>query len=336
MKNSYDVHCPRFATMLHDFGAGLGHKFAEVLFGMVLAEETNSTYVLDDRTWVDEGDHGSYAWLLDFLPLDKSEFTLSELEHISTNQTSIRAVYDRWETVIRESKAPTYSCHVLFSTHMYWCCLNAAVCYCTLYEPLVGTYDRLKWRMRETFSRSNYFSSPRLGPVTGNEARVSIAWHLRQGDIVLNANEEHFDRLASQIASVLHQAPPIPFHFYFIGETNITKDFPFLPALCERHFHGNCSNLHVDVRDALLTMVGSDVLITSGSSFANLAAMLRTDGLTLYEYPKEMFLGIYEVSGQGLVHPNGTIEKPSLQDLKYRLNFIYHQKMKKTLGENVK
>lgn len=336
-KNSIDALCPRFATMKHKKHAGLGHKFAEVVFGMILAEETNSTYVFDDSTWSLHGTHGSYSWLMDFLPLHNSEVTLSEFELFSTNHGNIVTVSDNLESLLMNlSRDAKYACNVFFTTSMDRCCPGEK-CWCTFQPSRVGSYDRIKWRIREAFSRSSYVPSQHLldfSPAPKDEPIISIAWHVRQGDLVLNANKEHFERLASQIATVLYRVRELPVHFFIMGESNITRDFPFLPGLCEHYFQGNCSYLHLDVRDTLYHMVESDVLITSGSSFPVFAALLRTSGLILYEYPKEMVTGIFETSGEGLINPNGTIEVPSLRDLEYRLQIIFDKKVKELLSKS--
>ncbi|GAX11237.1 hypothetical protein FisN_34Hu042 [Fistulifera solaris] len=329
-KNPIDTSCLRFATMEQTFAAGLGHKVTEVIFGMVMAEETNSVFVLDDHIWLENGTHGSYDWLMDFLPLNETEFTKSELEALSSD-TPVTTVLDRWDVVVNQSKEENNACNVLFSTRLEWCCDSADICYCTMHPPRIGSFDRVKWRMREAFSRSKYVPSRSLldlGALPKNEPILTIVWHVRQGDIVLNARKEHFDKLASQIASVL-SIGRIPVHVFLYGDGEIFENFPFLPYLCQQYFGGNCSYPALDVRDSLYYMIESDVLITSGSSFPIIAAVLRAHGVVLHEYPKEYVLGIYELAEHGLIEYDGTISTPSLRDLQYQLQFMFNQKIKK-------
>jgi hypothetical protein len=72
--------CRRFATVPISPKHGLGHKFGEVIFGMLLAEATNSTYVFNDTNLYGSGTHGSYEWFRSFLPLSKTEYTWDEYQ----------------------------------------------------------------------------------------------------------------------------------------------------------------------------------------------------------------------------------------------------------------
>ena len=75
-----ETKCRRSAMVKVNKGAGLGHKFSEILFGFLLAHQTNSTFILDDESLYESvGKHGSYEWFKDFLPLDKTEVTLTVL-----------------------------------------------------------------------------------------------------------------------------------------------------------------------------------------------------------------------------------------------------------------
>lgn len=194
----------------------------------------------------------------------------------------------------------------------------------------MGAFDRVKWRMREAFSRSTYTPLQQLQELmthspNKNEPIITIVWHLRLGDIVLNSNKEHFVQLALQLATLLQKANNLPVHIFFLGQDNVLGSFPFLPEICKDLFQGNCSYPIMGVKETLYYMVESDVLITSGSSFPAIAALLRTKGLVLYEYPKENVLGIYELSEHGLIDPNGTIVKPSMSELRHQLQVIFRQ-----------
>ena len=327
-KHSFDTNCPRFATMRHRENAGLGHKLSEVIFGMLLAEDTNATFVLDDQIWSHVGNHGSYNWLMSILPLTETEYTLFEFNAF-TKHSPVEIVLGRWSSLIRRSQSRKHACHLLFEMHLSSCC-EVKSCWCGYDEARIGSYDRIKWRMRDIFARSTYVPSDSLlalGGLSENEPVITIVWHVRQGDIVLHAEEEHFNRVASQVAFVLRE---IPFHVYIFGEGSLFRNFPFLPEMCQQHFQTKCSYpTAVDVRDTLYYMTASDILITSGSSFPTFAALLKTDGIVLYEYPKEGVLGIFELSEHGLIGRNGTIETPSLRDLQYNVQTIFHQKLKK-------
>lgn len=74
---------------------------------------------------------------------------------------------------------------------------------------------------------------------------------------------------------------------------------------------------NLSVSDTFYHFITSDVLVTSGSSFAAAAAMLkRPESLVLQARPKEGNLGIYEMSEHAIVADNGTILSPSLSKLR--------------------
>jgi hypothetical protein len=337
--------CPRFARLRHTLCAGLGHKITEIVFGMVFAQETHSSFVFDDNVWSHVGDHGSYEWLTDVLPFQDSEVTLSGFNNY--NKKRINAGYDgvevingRWSELLEQSVHGNRSCGVFYETELTQCCDEEEICVCTMSK--IDGFERFKWRLREVFLHTKSKPKQQLDDfiVSKNISQenivkiethsINIVWHVRGGDIVLNANKEYFDRLASQIASVLTEAK-LSAQIFFFGE-DVLGIFPFLPQVCQMFFPGKCFYTeNVDVKDTFYHMVKSDMLVTSGSSFAAVAALFRIDGVVLSAFPKEGLVGVYEVSEQGLIGKNGTIEKPSLDELGFQLRAVHSRKMKKRL-----
>jgi hypothetical protein len=90
--------------------------------------------------------------------------------------------------------------------------------------------------------------------------------------------------------------------------------------------------------DSFHHLVHSDVLITSGSSFAYAAATFHK-GIVINAIPKEGLLikpltkegghgGIYELSQHGQINSDGVITKPSLSQIHDQLFTQYVQKIK--------
>ena len=65
----------------------------------------------------------------------------------------------------------------------------------------------------------------------------------------------------------------------------------------------------MDARETFYHMIKSDVLVTTGSSFSAVAAMLRSSGITLAAIPKERVVGIYKVSESLEIDNDGIIER---------------------------
>jgi len=334
-----EKNCSRFASIVHNDGMGLGHKLTEVIFGMKFAEETNSVYVYNFDTFELRGDHGSYEWLAKFLPLQTTEFTTAELyrkggiggrkkveaageqppdkrpNKKKKNRTSFQVIRGNWYTVVERSKRQR--CNVEFYTNMDRCCKNSTCTICFKDLSRSGVLEDMKGRMRKAFSLSTYIPSQQLADTLGQNrtSLVSIVWHIRVGDIILNANKDYFWNISKQIAASFGKNTKVPSpHVFFLGEKleeKMLKHFPFLPDICNQFFNGSCSFPNMTVDESFYSMIKSDVLVTSGSSFASIAAMLRTSGITLAAVPKsgKKYVGIYDVSENLHIDEAGNIDK---------------------------
>ena len=311
---SNNLQCFRFATMEHVHSAGLGHKLTEVVLGMAFAEETNSTYLYEYSFWSHRGKHGSYEWLPSFLPLQDYEVTPEKMNQLTDGlEEDLTEKLGQWDHIVELSKLGT--CNVLFSTKLHMCCDDAestTTCYCTQSTSRIGSFEQVKGRFRQAFSKSKYTPTMHLSDLipainTTRDSDITITWHIRVGDIVLNASKDFFLRISEQLAFTLKKKDVSARVFFFGegGEDVILQAFSFLPEMCEQFFSGNCFFPMMNVADTLYHMVKSNILITSGSSFAAIAGLLRTKGVTLAAIPKEFVVGIYETSEQILIDEKG-------------------------------
>lgn len=403
----YNQTCPRFATMDHLRITGLGNKITEVIFGMILAERTNATYIYDEDIWHYAGSHGDYAWFpAGFLPLQNVEVTQQDLNRwkkeqvqLQVHEEKIQRIDGTWDQVIESSR--NISCHVEFHTRFDQCCStdesendsnnntsnyhhhrHPNYCFCTMSKSLNGAFESIKWRLREVYySQSNYTAPKDLSELlpqynNNNNNNVSnalipprivtIVWHIRVGDVVLHKGKiDYFERIFAQIKESFEKANNhkhqhhdrnvtqiIP-HIFFLGEGGkdiILQSFPFLPEMCRKYIYSSnsesinikqdiidpnpCSYPVMDVRETLYHMIHSNILITSGSSFASVAALLRindnnstttssmsTTGIhynkqliTLDALPKEgeEARGIYSVSESFQIDQDGNIQQIEL------------------------
>jgi len=173
----------------------------------------------------------------------------------------------------------------------------------------VGAFERQKQRMRSILKESTYQPISKLSEYLflpeaskddtsqqqqqGQQPFVSIVWHVRVGDIVINNHKEYFETIAAQIADSFRSIPqariPKP-HVFFMGEggkDHILESYDFLPDICAQYFEGGCSYPDMSVEETFYHMIYSDILVTTGSSFPAVAAMLRSNGITLASMPKE-------------------------------------------------
>mmetsp|Transcript_11658 Transcript_11658/g.19364 ORF Transcript_11658/g.19364 Transcript_11658/m.19364 type:complete len:317 (-) Transcript_11658:992-1942(-) len=303
--------------------AGLGHRFSEILFGFHLSQQTNSTFVLDEESlYYSAGAHGSYEWFRDFLPLDKTEITLRELSSWHSQQ---RLVDGRWDSVVGLAKRNSSGCGVYYVTTAGSCCNNEADPGCAhgCWGALFGIYEDFRWKIAEAFEFSAFRLSTDLYRHPHFDSMLSIAWHLRSGDIVLNNNQTYFETVARQL---LFLTKYIPAHFFLHGQ-NVRKIFPFVEDICENLLSGNCSFPELNTQDSLFHLVYSDVLITSGSSFAYLAAALQKN-VVINSFPKGGILGVFELGDHGQMDREGNIFHPPVTQLRDRVKTYYFHKLK--------
>jgi len=296
----------------------LGHVFSEVVMGMSFAEETNATYLYNDRIWDNEGKHGSYKWMTGFLPLQETELTKNDSTH-RNQQRGVKIDSKTWAQWVEDSKQKPPWCNIEMRTKLTNCCgnpLGSKLCWCATDTARIGTFDAMKGRLRKAFSKSKDSLSNQLNvtKLLGHSQKPKepfslVVWHLRVGDLVLNARREYFVTIATQMASVFQNSSLVPL-IVFIGEggePSIVKSFPFLPDICDDFFSSNCFYPELGVRDSLYHMIHSDILVTSGSSFSAVAGMLRSSGMTLAARAKEGVVGIYETSEQIHINKDGSI-----------------------------
>jgi len=349
-----EIPCIRFAYIRRMLTVGLGNRLTEVAMGMKFAEETNSTYLFDTKIWSPVGHHGSYPWMSDFLPLHKTELTFDDLqsrygildlEDANANFTT-RTGY--WHQMVELSKSPPL-CNVRFSILLDQCCAgetSGEKCWCTRDIHRTGVYEAVKGRLREAEANteSNYVPQEQLsdlmggGDVANNSTHtrplVSVAWHVRLGDITLNSRKDYFWAISTQLVAAFQASNTIPHVFFFGegGESKISLKFPFLDNLCQILFPGRCSYPDTDPRDTFYHMIHCDVLVSSGSSFPIVAGVFRTRsrGMSLMAEPKEapVSAGIYKISEQLDIDENGTIaEMGVLQEFLEERSVAHHQRL---------
>jgi len=166
-----------------------------------------------------------------------------------------------------------------------WCCATP------------GFFDSVKWQFREQFWKSSRVARPFF------QLPLKVAWHIRVGDIEIDReNTLYFKNVFLGVRRLLDG---INYQMFIIHEGNLTEGYRQLINLCE--VSGFCVLVSsLSVREAVDSLIFSDVLITSGSSFADMAAMYHR-GVVLMRESKDGPENCYKKSSDFAISLQGRI-----------------------------
>ena len=290
----HQAPCHRYAFVRRDPAAGLGHQFGDLVFGYIFALETNSSFVLED--WNSDLDYSNprhYSFdIKGFLGLGNLP-TLDSIIKLKLHHHII----PRWTDANDNNLID--ACNILLETcdqccvdhfdrslkNTYWCFLRKISAYDT-----AKTFFRTKYRLS-----SNYQPTTNRFKVSDALRFVSVAYHVRIGDITVkhSAAPDYFHNVMQQL-NLLLSGPPTTYHY----QLYVFSDGPL-----DNDTFGHISNYSpvyvndLSAEDTLHHLIHADILVTSGSSFAAMAAVLN-ENLVLQSMSKDGVLGIYEVTDQ--------------------------------------
>ena len=173
-----------------------------------------------------------------------------------------------------------------------------------------GSFDDVKWRFREVYSKSRFYPSVEVFASCKESGSISVALHMRSGDITLNNNRSYTVNVLAQIKSIVSK---FPFQVYIFGE-DVINNFNFFPEVCSTVLNTSCTFPNISVADTLYHLIQADILVTSGSSFPIAAALFREKKITLTSVPKEGPNTIYETSDDIKLSPDGIIPSRKILD----------------------
>ena len=251
--------CKRYIIADVD-GSGLGHRHGTVVFAVNLAVEYGFTLVLSDSLRTSQSSHGQYLNFRELLGLENFLF-FSELDR--TNLKSF--VVDCRESFFREYFSTfRHQCNIIVSAEIgnHTSCRTSFLRkpkYCFDFWP--GAYERARRYLKPTYPAPDPSSLIHFDAARRRRA-LSVAWHVRCGDIVVDRGPGYFAGILALIASsgVDHQ------HYVFWQGCNAT--FSYL-----RQVLPSAVIVDADADAAFRHMRGADVLVHSGSSFASSAAL---------------------------------------------------------------
>jgi len=178
------------------------------------------------------------------------------------------------------------------------------------YTP--GFFDSVKWQFRAHFwNRSRLARRFFLQP-------LKVVWHIRVGDIEIDReNALYFRNLFQGVRKLLDG---VTFSLSIVHETNLTG-YKQLINLCE--LSGFCQTVQLPaVRDAVDLLIFSDILITSGSSFADMAAMYHR-GVVLMRESKDGPENCYKKSSDFAISEHGRIVH--FREVQSRVNILLNR-----------
>lgn len=235
---------------------------------------------------------------------------------VSITRDSHKWIDGEWGDVERRANGVlNRSCDVTFRTQWNMCSGS-----CFENASIVGSFELVKWRMREVYSKSRFHPSIRLFNSCKETNTLSVALHMRSGDIILNNDRSYTVNILNEIKGIVSD---LPFHVFIFGE-DVIENFKFFPEVCETILNASCTFPKISVADTLHHLIQTDILVTSGSSFPITAALFRENKITLTSIPKEGTNTIYgtwddiKLSSDGLI-----VRKKNFDETICHLRILY-------------
>ena len=310
-----DAACPRYLSLGLSPDVGIGHRLSEVLFGWHAATELGATYVSEEvSAWTTPREDQSYWWIHGLLGIAAGEVVSENVLAarpwpFSPAPESPAASATRPERVVvcpYTDARTRYGdrCNVQFVMASYMCCPGGD---CFRSPALHGLYDRMKGCLR--WKRAHGAILPRNS--------VNVVWHLRVGDIELHNDDPHFfSAVWAQLETALAGAPVVNAIVVSGPEYRPTlpRPFAFLSGILP----------NITVLPSLSAFLGhaifeaADVLVSTGSSFPEVAALVVDGPLFLHHVPKHIapgfdggFNGLMEYMSDAVpLYPTGRLGVP--------------------------
>ena len=248
--------CPRYIVASHGDN-GLGHRHGVVIFTLNLAIEFGFMFVLDNAL-IHSGPHGAYPEFRELLSLDSLPYD-SELNH---SRLQYYRVQSRDQFVQNYFSTFRHMCNVIVYAsigHENACHNHFGKSWC--FEAWPGAFERARVHLLPRYPPLNATS---LGLFEAADRRraLTVAWHVRCGDVTLHRDADFFRNLRALIRS-----SGLDFQDYIFWQRCDSK-FHFLLDLLP-----SANIIDTDTATALKHMKGADVLVHTGSSFPVSAAV---------------------------------------------------------------
>lgn len=270
-----------------------------------MADELNCTFLYDGDGFARPSPaHGSFKKAEEYLNIGRDWARFEETK----DRFSETIILDRWPWPAPAER----KCNTLYRAKHTQICRYGANRYETWCTHSVD-FDDVKWRLRERF-----FRTPRRTAFPKRHSSVSVAWHLRTGDITPDqfSNSTFLSLFQTVLDISTMHGMKLDLHFVrsFAG---IGDEFSFIDNdICKRV---SCKH-HIDseIDQSLTILLSADILITSRSSFAYVAA-IYSNNIILMETPKENCGRCYNLGESFRFNAAGRILKPKEFEARFAL-----------------
>lgn len=303
---SLNPACPNALLVTSD-NAGLGHRISAIAVAIAISKGSKGALILDDSLWnTPRGVKGESMTFLKTLLRLEAFFSAKEMKiaHdfkrgfdgkftvpvVETPQGTLRTVgplpNQSCEDSIEMVKSGCNQVVLLPTGQPFTCREGTERVWCL--EDVPGAYDTSRAILSNLYASSPLRRRHILGK--RRDGSLVVAWHLRNDDIKLH-NGTNSAAYFANVHSALERASKaagIPLAHYMVCEQAFSKsdkDYGHLYSIPGFTFQ---QLVRRSIADSFLFLVEADVLVTTGSSFANSAALLAPAGqVVLFSMPKE-------------------------------------------------
>ena len=329
-------HCPRYARQPIASHVGLGHRYANLVHGLLGSMQLDATFVFDANSFRNcpSGSSfrcSSYSSAISFLGLDKfitaSSLSLPESVHRPINASKIdnrtvrlRIIQIERIDLLNKAKFFKYTqCNSVFEICEY-CCEASSGAFENCWKNARGAFNRVR-RILGDLKKQALAHSPVVSKFPVRTSRdifrtVIISIHLRLGDIVLHVKKSFFSGVVSLVKQSLPSSS-IEIYLFFNAAT-LPPRFEF-----DNDTRGILNMVNdLSEIDTLHHWCESDVLVATGSSFPFIAFGSCNVPVLMSTVPKEGIVGTYDMEGIVWLDDNGRVLPESQNvDITERLSF---------------
>lgn len=257
--------------------------FADILFGIYLANKIDATYVFDDVLYSPTFNtiHGTYPGFFEYLNMADNEHLLSQVKALPY-LTKINAT---WEEALRIK-----DCNTVMSVKSKSCLHkmpNGTVIpdFCT--HSLAGSFQSVQHAVKYKFlySRRRKLLQRTMPLAFRGVGAYNIAWHIRSGDIHLHQDDRlFFLNICDTIKRALDLIQITGSHYIFCEhcEHGAPKGYEFLANVGDFTFVGGQTLV-----ETLHNFVNADLVVETGSSMTAVVHAITGDPVFVSSCPKE-------------------------------------------------
>jgi len=264
---SVNSNCPRYLVLSNCGEYGLGHRFAAFIFALLVAQQTNSTFVVPRNFWSEKNAHtaAGYPWMSEFL---------RNFEIVGVPNGTLTRRFAKKDELVSFFKNRPCKSAALADTGYYQFCNG----WC-----LVNWWDAFKLT-RPLFLRLKLYENIRREILSFFNLQGTVcSWHIRVGDVQVS-NSKALIRLMQQVDEsskrglthlVLSSLP------LCVGPSLAFCEFKEFASSGGRSFFRSNFN----ESDVFQFLMASNVLVATGSSFAFAAAQMSSSSQIILMMP---------------------------------------------------